>query len=127
MTKPWIADRTRAFDSSGIRKVFDLARQMESPINLSIGQPDYDVPDPVRDACIQAIQSRKNGYALTQGMPVLREKLQARIRSRFGHADRTGIRVVRDQRRFGTGPPVTGQSGRRGDHVRPVFRHVRIA
>jgi aspartate/methionine/tyrosine aminotransferase len=88
MSHPWIADRTKAFDSSGIRKVFDLARTMQDPINLSIGQPDFDVPEPVRAACIQAIQSGKNSYALTQGMPVLREKLQARIDQEYGHADR---------------------------------------
>ena len=85
---PWIAERTKAFDSSGIRKVFDLARQMQDPINLSIGQPDFDVPEPVRAACIQAIQSGKNGYSLTQGMPVLRDKLQARIDQQYNHADR---------------------------------------
>ena len=88
MTKSWIAERTHAFDSSGIRKVFDLAREMESPIDLSIGQPDYDVPEEVRAACIEAIQSGKNNYALTQGMPVLREKLQARLDQQYGHDDR---------------------------------------
>jgi aspartate aminotransferase/aminotransferase len=85
---PLIADRTRAFDSSGIRKVFDLAAKMKDPINLSIGQPDYDVPDEIKDACIGAIQAGKNAYALTQGMPVLREKLQAKIDAEYGHADR---------------------------------------
>lgn len=88
MTHPWIADRTTAFDSSGIRKVFDLAAQMPDPINLSIGQPDFDVPEAVRLAAVEAIQSGKNGYALTQGMPVLREKLQAEIDARYGHPDR---------------------------------------
>ena len=88
MTQSWIAQRTRSFDSSGIRKVFDLAAQLKDPINLSIGQPDFDVPEPVRRACTDAIHSGKNGYALTQGMPVLREKLQAQIGSQFGHADR---------------------------------------
>jgi aspartate aminotransferase/aminotransferase len=88
MTHPWIAERTKSFDSSGIRKVFDLGSQMQDPINLSIGQPDFDVPEPVRQACIDAIQSRKNGYALTQGMPVLREKLQRQIDQEYGHADR---------------------------------------
>ncbi len=88
MTHPWIADRTKSFDSSGIRKVFDLARQLKDPINLSIGQPDYDVPVPVRQACIDAIQSGKNSYALTQGMPVLREKLQSQIDAEYGHSDR---------------------------------------
>ena len=81
---PWIAERTAAFDSSGIRKVFDLARSMTDPINLSIGQPDYDVPVAVQDACVEAIRGGKNGYALTQGMPVLREKLQARIDEQYG-------------------------------------------
>jgi aspartate/methionine/tyrosine aminotransferase len=88
MTQAWIAQRTKAFDSSGIRKVFDLAAQMKDPINLSIGQPDFDVPDQVREACIQAIRSGKNSYSLTQGAPVLREKLQAQIDAEYGHADR---------------------------------------
>jgi aspartate/methionine/tyrosine aminotransferase len=84
----WIAERTRAFDSSGIRKVFDLAARLKDPINLSIGQPDFDVPQKVRAALIDAVQSGKNGYALTQGMPVLRERLQAQVAAEYGHADR---------------------------------------
>jgi aspartate aminotransferase/aminotransferase len=83
-----LAQRMVHFDSSGIRKVFDLAGQMRNPINLSIGQPDFDVPDEIKRAAIQAIESNKNGYAVTQGMPVLREKLQARIEAEYGHADR---------------------------------------
>jgi aspartate aminotransferase len=85
---PLLADRTRAFDSSGIRKVFDLAAKMKDPINFSIGQPDFDVPDPIKDACIDAIRAGKNAYTVTQGLPVLRDKLQARIDKQYGHADR---------------------------------------
>jgi aspartate/methionine/tyrosine aminotransferase len=83
-----LADRTRAFDSSGIRKVFDLAAKMKDPINLSIGQPDFDVPEPIQDACIDAIRAGKNAYALTQGMPVLRDKLQASVDTEYKHVDR---------------------------------------
>ncbi|HMC10140.1 MAG TPA: aminotransferase class I/II-fold pyridoxal phosphate-dependent enzyme, partial [Pirellulaceae bacterium] len=83
-----LADRTNAFDSSGIRKVFDLAAKMKDPINFSIGQPDFDVPQPIKDACIEAIQAGKNAYTVTQGLPALRDKLQARIDKEFGHADR---------------------------------------
>ncbi len=88
MSTHWIADRTKCFDSSGIRKVFDLAAKLADPINLSIGQPDFDVPEEARRAAIDAIQSGKNGYALTQGMPALRDKLQARVDRQYGHADR---------------------------------------
>jgi aspartate aminotransferase/aminotransferase len=88
MCTSWLANRSLAFDSSGIRKVFDLAARMEHPINLSIGQPDFDVPEEVRQAYVEATQSGKNGYALTQGMPVLREKLQARIDREYGAGER---------------------------------------
>jgi len=88
MTNSWIAQRTKSFDSSGIRKVFDLAANMKNPINLSIGQPDFEVPEPVRKACIDAIESGKNGYALTQGMPGLRDKLLAEVGQTYDHTDR---------------------------------------
>ena len=88
MSERWIAERTRCFDASGIRKVFDLGAKMTDPINLSIGQPDFDVPEQVRAAAVEAIGSGRNGYALSQGMPVLREKLQAQIDRQYGHDDR---------------------------------------
>ncbi len=71
MSTSWIAQRMKGFDASGIRKVFELGAKLPDPINLSIGQPDFDVPHQARAAAIEAIQSRKNGYALTQGMPAL--------------------------------------------------------
>lgn len=84
----WIATRSRAFDSSGIRKVFDLAAKLKDPINLSIGQPDFDVPAIVQEACVDAIHSRKNAYSPSQGIGPLRERLQAEIRKQYAHEDR---------------------------------------
>ena len=84
----WIADRAKAFDSSGIRKVFDLAATMKDPINLSIGLPDFDVPQPIKQACIDAIQSGKNAYSPTQGIAPLLKRLQEEIDQKFGHPDR---------------------------------------
>lgn len=88
MSDHWLAERTRSFDASGIRKIFDLAAGLTDRIDLSIGQPDFDVPEEARQAAIEAIQSRKNGYALSQGMPVLRDKLQAKVDAEYGHDDR---------------------------------------
>ena len=88
MSHSWLASRATAFDSSGIRKVFDLAAKMKDPINLSIGQPDFDVPEAARQAMVEAVQSGKNGYAQTQGITPLLEKLQAQVQAEFGHADR---------------------------------------
>ena len=66
-----IIDRARSVDVSGIRRVFELGAKLKSPINLSIGQPDFPVPDPLKRAAIQAIESDRNGYTLTQGVPEL--------------------------------------------------------
>lgn len=83
-----LSDRMAHFDSSGIRKVFDLAAKMTNPINLSIGQPHFDVPQPIQQAAVDAIHHGKNGYSVTQGIPALREKLQAAVDQQWGHSDR---------------------------------------
>lgn len=61
---------------------------MDHPINLSIGQPDFDVPEEIRDACCDAIQSGRNSYSQTQGIGPLREELLARIQKEFDHPHR---------------------------------------
>src|ERR1044072_4353664 len=84
----WLPARTSTFDASGIRKVFDLAAKMKDPINLSIGQPDFPVPDAIKEAAIAAIRGDKNGYSQTQGIAPLRDMLQARVDAEYNHADR---------------------------------------
>jgi aspartate/methionine/tyrosine aminotransferase len=70
-----LAKRTSRVDSSGIRRVFELARSMKDPINLSIGQPDFDVPDLVKAAAVKAIETGHNSYTPTNGIVPLREQL----------------------------------------------------
>jgi aspartate/methionine/tyrosine aminotransferase len=84
----WIADRMRSIEMSGIREAFELARSLKNPVDLSIGQPDFDVPAPIKAAAHAAIDKGLNGYTLTQGIPELREKLLVDVRQRFPHADR---------------------------------------
>src|SRR5947199_7307402 len=77
----WIADRMRHIESSGIRKVFELARSLKDPVNLSIGQPDFDVPEPIKAAAHAAIDRGDNAYTVTQGIPGLRAKVQAGVQA----------------------------------------------
>jgi aspartate/methionine/tyrosine aminotransferase len=83
-----ISKRAGAFDSSGIRKVFDLAARLDDPINLSIGQPDFEMPPAAREAAKAAIDAGKNGYTPTQGIAALRERLEDRVRRELGQPDR---------------------------------------
>ena len=61
--KKIIADRTAKIDASGIRKVFALGASLEDPVNFSIGQPDFDVPDELKEEAIRAIQAGQNSYS----------------------------------------------------------------
>ncbi|HBT75553.1 MAG TPA: aspartate aminotransferase [Planctomycetaceae bacterium] len=83
--KHWLSKRAALFESSGIRKVFDLGAKLENPINLSIGQPDFDVPGRVREAMIEAINTKKGGYTPTQGLGILREQWGEKLRKQYPH------------------------------------------
>jgi aspartate/methionine/tyrosine aminotransferase len=80
-----ITQRLRDIDASGIRKVFDLAAKIKDPINLSIGQPHFDVPDPIRRAASDAIHAGRNQYTQTQGIAELREAALQRFQTDFAH------------------------------------------
>ena len=88
MSERWIADRMHLIDASGIRKVFDLAAKMQDPINLSIGQPHFDTPEPIKQSLFEAVHAGKNAYSQTQGIAPLIQKLQARVDAEFPHPDR---------------------------------------
>src|SRR5215813_13850374 len=88
LPRSWIAERMHHIEASGIRKVFELARSLKDPINLSIGQPDFDVPAPIKAAAHAAIDRGANGYTLTQGIPELRAKIHAEVQARLRQPDR---------------------------------------
>jgi len=72
---------------SGIRRIFDLARGMTDAIDFSLGQPDFDVPVPVRKAMADAVESGHNKYTVTQGAPELRERLRRHLAEHAGFRD----------------------------------------
>lgn len=79
----FIADRIKPIGESGIRRVFDLGATLKNPINLSIGQPDFPVPQNVKDAMVRAIQENRNGYTITRGISELRERIAAQLQREF--------------------------------------------
>jgi aspartate aminotransferase/aminotransferase len=87
----WIAARMRQIEASGIRKAFDLSKQMKDPINLSIGLPDFDVPEPIQAAACEAIRRGHNAYTLTTGLPELRSRIQQEVAGGYPDQDRQVI------------------------------------
>ena len=79
----FIADHVKPIGSSGIRRIFDLGTTLEHPINLSIGQPDFPVPDNVKKAMTDAIRAGRTGYTVTRGLPELRQRIAGALREEF--------------------------------------------
>src|SRR6266850_1995306 len=84
----WIARRMRSIEVSGIRKVFDLARSLTNPVDLSIGVPHFDMPESAKQAAIVAMQRGANVYTVTQGIPELRAKIETDVRQRLPQPER---------------------------------------
>jgi len=80
----FIADRMSRIDASGIRKAFALAASLKNPINFSIGLPDYDVADVVKDSAIAAIRAGHNAYTQTWGIEPLRQGCSEYYQRTFG-------------------------------------------
>jgi aspartate aminotransferase len=78
--KKIIADRAYKIDASGIRKVFALAASMKDPVNFSIGQPDFDVPEELKEQAIRAIREGFNKYSQTAGDDVLLKKICTQVK-----------------------------------------------
>ena len=75
----YLADRTGLMDASGIRKVFALAAKLKDPVNFSIGLPDFDVPEPVKEAAIEAIRKGQNRYSQTAGDAAVVQRLKSKV------------------------------------------------
>jgi len=84
--KELLAKRTGLVDASGIRKVFALAAELEDPVDFSIGQPDFDVPEPIKQAAVKAIRDGHNRYSQSAGLGPLRTRLAEQLRGELGWA-----------------------------------------
>ncbi|NLE28439.1 MAG: aminotransferase class I/II-fold pyridoxal phosphate-dependent enzyme [Phycisphaerae bacterium] len=83
-----LSERCKKIDASGIRKVFDLAAKRKAQgadlVDFSIGQPDFSVPEVIKDAAVEAIRKDLNSYTVTQGIEPLRAKISQQHQQRFG-------------------------------------------
>ncbi len=85
----WIAERMGGVEITGVRQLMELAAKLKDPVNLSIGQPDFPVPAPIKNAVHQAIDRDQNGYVVAPGLPELRTKILADVRRLYpAQADR---------------------------------------
>ena len=73
------SDRIQLIRPSGIRKLFDIAQQMDNVISLGIGEPDFDSPAHIKAAAIKAINEGYTHYTPNAGFPDLRDALAQKV------------------------------------------------
>ena len=81
---------TLAVDS----KAKELKAAGEDVCGCGAGEPDFDTPEFMKEACIQAIRDGKTKYAPAPGIPALREALAAHYRNNNGVEGVTAAQIV---------------------------------
>ena len=79
-TEPRFSKLAQRYPASGIRKMFNLAAQHPDAIKLTVGEPNFDTPDYIKEAAKKAIDEGMTHYAPNAGLPALREAIANRYK-----------------------------------------------
>lgn len=82
MSKIKTSQRVEKMSVSGIRRVFELSQGMKNPIDLSIGKPDFTIPQIIKEKAKQAIDDDLSSYSLTVGISELRQAVAEKLRNK---------------------------------------------
>jgi len=77
------AHRVASFGVTIFAEMSRLAAEYRA-INLGQGYPDFDGPEPVKEAAIAAIRAGDNQYAVSSGQPALRRAIAEHVRRFYG-------------------------------------------
>lgn len=69
------------YPASGIRKMFDIAAKYDDVIKLTVGEPNFETPQYIKDAAKLAIDNGMTRYAPNAGLPELREAIAERYKN----------------------------------------------
>lgn len=76
-----ISRNVKSIEISGIRKFYNKVIKVDGAISLTIGQPDFPVPENIKKAIIQAIKEDKTGYTSNAGVLELRQEICKYLKS----------------------------------------------
>lgn len=72
-----------SYPASGIRKMFDIAAKYDDVIKLTVGEPNFDTPEYIKQAAKEALDQGKVHYAPNAGIPELREAIAEKYRRQY--------------------------------------------
>src|SRR5215471_20440293 len=85
---PFLADRLARVKPSPTMAMTALATELKAAgrdiISLSVGEPDFDTPDNIKEAAIAAIKRGETKYPPVLGIPPLRAAIAAKFERENG-------------------------------------------
>ena len=67
-----------------IRQFSNRMKHIDDCVNLTIGQPDFPMPDVVKEAYISAIREDKTSYSHNKGLPETRQAISNYFKNKYG-------------------------------------------
>ncbi len=71
----YVNETIKEIQISDIRKIYEKMQQYENTINMSLGEPDLDVPEEVKEAVVYHALNSRIKYSPVGGMAELREEI----------------------------------------------------
>ena len=105
------------------QKARDLKAKGRDIISLSVGEPDFDTPDNIKQAAIEAIKRGETKYPPVLGIPPLREAIAAKFSRENGLDYKPSDTIVAHRRQADPLQRFPGhhEQGRRGHHPRALL------
>ncbi|GAA0075785.1 aminotransferase class I/II-fold pyridoxal phosphate-dependent enzyme [Clostridium sp. CTA-5] len=72
--------RVKNVQISGIRRFYEKVQKVEGAISLTLGQPDFNVPENIKKSMIKSIEENKTTYTSNAGIEELREEISKYLR-----------------------------------------------
>ncbi|GHU63794.1 aminotransferase [Clostridia bacterium] len=87
MNEPYdfVSKLARAYPTSGIRAMFDMAVNYPDAINLCNGEPNFDTPEHIKESGIRAIQNGMLKYGTEPGLAAMRDAVASKYTREFGY------------------------------------------
>ena len=80
----YISRKVQELPTSGIRVIFEKARQMKDVVRLEIGEPDFDTPIHIKEAAKKALDEGFTHYTPFTGIEELRMAIAEKVKAENG-------------------------------------------
>ena len=68
-------ENIQKIETSLIRRFNDMAREKNAELFLTLGEPAFNTPDSIKQACIKALDNNQTHYGPNTGIKDLRERV----------------------------------------------------